>query len=131
MGTLIAGYADAQQRYFAPFFEKHPYILENYLINTIFRCQFPFGRKDGQLVLQPQMGREFALLATQFALIKGLLIGVAGFHKENFSAADVVRTVQSVSKHFEHHPQFLDRVHALLVSTGRDNPHGLTMLLRN
>ena len=131
MKTLLAGYAEAQQRHFAPFFGKHPHILENYLINTIFRCQFPFGRKDGKLVLTPAMGREFALLATQFALIKGLLIGVAGFHKENFSADHVVRTVQAVSKHFEHHPQFLDRVHALLVSTGRDNPHGLTMLIRN
>jgi lysine-N-methylase len=129
--TLIAGYADAQQCYFAPFFAAQPHILENYLINTIFRCQFPFGTKDGQLVLEPTMAREFALLATQFALIKGLLIGVAGLHKEKFSEAHVVHTVQSTSKHFEHHPQFLDRVHALLVSTGRDNPHGLTMLLRN
>ena len=129
--TLIAGYADAQQRYFAPFFKANPHILENYLVNTIFRCQFPFGTKDGRLLSEPEMARQFALLATQFALVKGLLIGVAGFHKESFSAAHVVQTVQSASKHFEHHPQFLDRVHALLVSTGRDNPHGLTMLLRN
>ncbi len=129
--TLIDGYAEAQQRYFAPFFATHPHILENYLINAIFRSQFPFGTKDGRLALEPKMAYEFALLATQFALIKGLLIGVAGLHKENFSPAHVVQTVQAASKHFEHHPQFLDRVHALLVSTGRDNPHGLTMLLRN
>jgi len=77
------------------------------------------------------MGREFALLATQFALIKGLLIGVSGSRREAFSESDVIHTVQAATKHFEHHPQFLDSMHELLVANGRDNPHGLTMLVRN
>lgn len=131
MADLVAHYAAADRQFYAPFFAANPHILENLLANTIFRRQFPFGSKDGKIVPEPDPSREFALLATQFALIKGLLIGVAGSHKEQFSAAHVVHTVQSVSKHFEHHPQFLDQVHALLVSEGRDNPHGLTMLLRN
>lgn len=131
MGDLIAAYSDAHERYYAPFFAASPHILENYLANAIFRRQFPYGTKDGKLVPQPDTVREFALLATQFALIKGLLIGVAGSHKDAFSAEHVVHTVQSASKHFDHHPQFLDQVHELLVETKRDNPHGLTMLLRN
>jgi lysine-N-methylase len=131
MPSLIAGYTAAYGQHYAPFFHAHPHILENFLINAVFRRQFPFGAEDGQLVAEPEMTRQFALLATQFALIKGLLIGVAGCHAQAFSAAHVVHTVQSASKHFEHHPQFLDRMHALLVSNGRDNPHGLTMLLRN
>jgi lysine-N-methylase len=131
METLIAGYAEACCQHYAPFFRAQPHILENYLVNAIFRRQFPFGPKDGHIVAEPETAREFALLATQFTLIKGLLIGVAGFHKEQFSAAHVIHTVQAASKHFDHHPQFLDEAHALLVSTGRDNAHGLTMLLRN
>jgi lysine-N-methylase len=131
MRTLIAGYSAAYRESFAPFVAAHPHILENYLINAIFRRQFPFGSKDGRLAAEPDMAREFALLATQFALIKGLLIGVAGCHKSDFSSAHVVHTVQSASKHFDHHPRFLDEMHALLVSNHRDNPHGLTMLLRN
>jgi lysine-N-methylase len=131
MKDLIAGYAAAHASHYAPFFDAHPYILENLLANTIFRRQFPFGLKDGKLAAEPATAREFALLATQFALLKGLLIGVAGYYKEEFSTAHVIHTVQSATKHFEHHPQFLEKVHQLLVSTGRDNPHGLTMLLRN
>ncbi len=77
------------------------------------------------------MGREFALLAIQFALIKGLLIGVAGFHKEAFSSEHVVQTVQSASKHFEHHPDFLEEAQALLIANKLDNARGLTMLVRN
>lgn len=131
METLIAGYAEAHERRFAPFVAAHPQVLENYLINAIFRRQFPFGSKDGGLVAEPDAVREFALLATQFALIKGLLIGVAGCHGENFSAAHAVHTIQAASKHFEHHAQFLDEMQALLVSTGRDNAQALTMLVRS
>ena len=131
MKNLIDGYAVAFERYYAPFFAAHPHILENLLANTVFRRQFPFGTKDGKVDPEPDPAREFALLATQFALIKGLLIGVAGHWQQQFSAAHVVHAVQSASKHFEHHPQFLDRVHHLLVSTGRDNPQAITMLLRN
>lgn len=131
MKDLIAGYASAHEQHYAPFFAGHPHILENLLANTIFRRQFPFGTKDGKIVPEPDTAREYALLATQFSLIKGLLIGVAGCHKENFSAAHVIHTVQSASKHFEHHPGFLDEIHELLVKTGRDNPQALTMLLRN
>ena len=79
--SLTACYAQAHDRYFASFFEKHPYILENYLINTIFRCRFPFGRDWARDGSAPSMNREFALVTAQFALIKGLLIGVAGFHR--------------------------------------------------
>jgi len=129
--ALVARYAAADERCFAPFIAQHPHILENYLVNAIFRRQFPFGLRNGQLEADPRPAREFALLATQFALIKGLLIGVAGFHGERFSTAHVVHTVQSANKHFDHSPEFLTEVRTLLASIGRDNPHGLTMLLRN
>ena len=74
---------------------------------------------------------EFALLAAQFVLMRGLLIGVAGFHAEAFSAGHVVDTVQAATKHFEHHPEFLKLAHALLVERGMDGARGLAILLRD
>jgi lysine-N-methylase len=129
--SLTACYAQAHDRYFAPFFEKHPYILENYLINTIFRCRFPFGREWARDGSAPSMSREFALLTAQFALIKGLLIGVAGFHREGLSTNDIVHTFQAASKHFEHHTEFLSQAHALLVESRMDGALGMATLLRN
>jgi len=129
--SLTADYNAAHDRYFEPFFRRHPHILENYLVNTILRCQFPFG-KEGMLPgALPQMAREFALLAAQFTLNKGLLIGVAGFHREQFSAAHVVHTVQAAAKHFEHHPEFLDRAYELLLESRMDGARGTAILLRN
>ena len=131
MNTLVGHYSRAYRDFYTPFFAAHPYILENLLGNTIFRMLFPFGRDAMATQTAPQLNREFALLALQFALIKGLLIGVAGFHREAFSAEHVVQTVQTVSKHFEHHPNFLASAYALLVKGQLDNPRGLTLLIRN
>jgi lysine-N-methylase len=129
--SLTACYAAAHNRYYAPFFQKHPYILENYLINTMFRCRFPFGRDWEKTGAAPSMTRESVLLTAQFALMKGLLIGVSGFHREEFSSAHVVHTMQAASKHFEHHTEFLNGAHALLVEKRMDGQLGLAILLRN
>ena len=135
--SLTAGYRRAHDRYYAPFFEKHPHILENYLVNTMFRCRFPFGRDSMRTDAAPStpsklsMTRESVLLTAQFVLMKGLLIGVAGFHREQFSASHVVHAVQAASKHFEHHTEFLTEAHALLVEKHLDSQLGLAILLRN
>ena len=129
--SLTAQYSLAHDRYFAPFFARHPHILENYVINTIFRCQFPFGRDGMRKGASPSMMSEFAMLTAQITLIRGLMIGVAGFHRERFSTEHIVHTVQAASKHFDHHPEFLGRAHALLVESRMDGARGLAILLRN
>jgi len=128
---LTAEYTTVHNRYYAPFFARQPHILENYLVNTILRCQFPFGPEGMKEGATHSMTREFVQLAAQFALMKGLLIGVAGFHRESFSAAHVVHTAQAAAKHFEHHPEFLNLAYQLLVESGMDGARGMAILLRN
>ncbi len=129
--SLADRYASAHDRYYAPFFERHPQVAENYLVNTILRCRFPYGREGMLPGARAEMAREFAKLTAQFALMKGLLIGVAGFHRERFSGEHVVHTVQSASKHFDHHPEFLDMAHKLLVESQLDGARGTAILLRD
>jgi lysine-N-methylase len=128
MQTLMAQCALAHDRYYAPFSDRHPQILENYLVNTIRRRRFPFGTESAK---PTTMARESALLAAQFALTKGFLIGVAGYYRDSFSAAHVVHTVQATSKHFEHHTEFLDRAYELLAESRMDGARGLSILLRD
>ena len=129
--SLTATYNAAHDRYFRPFFDRHPYILENYLVNTILRCQFPFGKEGVLAGAMPSISREFALLTAQFTLMKGLLIGVAGSHREQFGATHVIHTVQAAAKHFEHHPEFLSSAYNLLVESRMDGARGMAILLRN
>jgi lysine-N-methylase len=129
--SLASNYALAHDKFYAPFFERHPYILENYLINTIFRCEFPFGRDGMGSGATPSFSREYAMLTAQFTLMKGLLIGVSGHHRDAFSTNHVVHTFQSASKHFEHHVDFLRDAHALLVERQMDGSRGSLILLKN
>jgi lysine-N-methylase len=129
--SLAAHYAAAHEQYYAPFFHRHPHILENYLINMMLRRLFPFGHEQGKIHEKPNMTVEFSLLLAQFALIKGLLIGVAGFHREAFSVDHVIHTIQATSKHFDHHTEALKQMHALLIETRLDGVEGMSILARN
>jgi lysine-N-methylase len=129
--SLTINYVRAHDRFYAPFFDRHPHILENYLINTVLRCQFPFGPAGMEPNATPSIIREYALLTGQFALMKGLLIGVAGHHREAFSTDHVVHTVQTASKHFEHHSEFLDDAYTLLVNSNMAAERGAVILLKN
>ncbi len=129
--SLTRQYTLAHDSSYEPFLRRHPYILENYLINTVVRCQFPYGREGMIAGAVPQMSHEFAKLTAQFALTRGLLIGVAGFHGAAFSTAQVVSTVQAAAKHFEHHPEFLKLAYELLLESQMDGARGMAILLRN
>jgi lysine-N-methylase len=128
--SLTTHYALAHDRFYAPFFDEHPHILENYLANAIVGCRFPFP-KAIPVGTSTSLAGEYARLTARFALMKGLLIGVSGYHGQSFSSEHVVHTVQAASKHFEHHPDFLSRAHALLVERQMDGTRGLAILLRN
>lgn len=127
----VARYESAYRDFYAPFFDRHPHILENYLLNQMFRHVFPFGIKLFETNATPEFAQTFAELAIQFAMTKGLLIGVAGFYREQFSIDHVVQVVQSISRHFEHSREFVVNAAALLHERKMDNAQGLTMLLRN
>jgi lysine-N-methylase len=129
--SLTKQYTRAHDFWYEPFFRHHPHMLENYLVNTILRCRFPFGREGAEVGAEPRRTQEFAKLVAQFALIRGLLIGVAGFHGATFSTAHVVSTVQSAAKHFEHHPEFLKLAYELLLESRMDGARGMAILLRN
>jgi len=126
---LAMGYETARERWFDPFLARHPQMLENWLVNAIIRHRFPFGWQSKEEHAPTTAVQEFDGLAANFALMRGMLIGVAGYHKENFSAAHVVHTVQSASKHFEHHPDFLPKARTLLAETGMATARGLALLL--
>ena len=128
----IEAYQSACDRYYEPFFRRHPHMLENYILNEIFRGTFPFGRAlfDAPNEI-PDVTKSYAMMVIQFALIKGLLIGTAAYHKKNFGTVHVIDVVQTAFKHFEHNQKFLNDAYALLSARGLIHPRGLAILVRN
>jgi lysine-N-methylase len=129
--SQTAAYSRAFHRCFEPFFRARPYLLENYLLNEIFRTVFPFGPALFTPEASPDFERAFASLVIPFALIKGLLIGVAGYHGKRFSATEAVATIQTASRYFQHSGRFGENALSLLANRGLNNANGFTALLRN
>ena len=103
---------------------KHTYILENYLINHVFRMRFPFGvTPQGQ---PNDAYTEFLSMCVQYGMIKGLLIGMAGHYRGAFSPTHVVKLVSSFARAVEHCPDFLG-----IKDLGLDSRDGVAILLRN
>ena len=111
MTELAARYSRAATEHFLPFVDRHPYLLENYLLNYIFRTLFPYRRKRPDQSFEFDPGREsmqdaFLLLGLHYSLIRTLLIGVAAWHKEELSVDHAIKLVQSYSRAFQHITSF-------------------------
>ncbi len=116
-------YAEGHTSYYEPFMQKHPFIMENYLVNHVVRTRFPFGVNSEGKPNDPLT--ESLLMNFQYAAIKGLLIGMAGHYREEFGAAHVVKLVQSFSKAVEHCPKILAAIHPDMSSV-----NGMAMMLK-
>jgi lysine-N-methylase len=120
----------AESMYHYPFFERFPFILENYLVNYMFQNLFPWGREGSADFTQRSIFDEYLLMTTQFAWINTLLIGVAGHYKEAFTGDHVVQTIQSLTRAVEHYPHALNSVVELVNLKKLDNLKGMAILLR-
>lgn len=123
-------YVEAEAKYCAPFFAAHPHVLENYLLNYVYRTLFPFGREASAHITPQGIFDEYMLMVTQYALVYGLLVGMAGHAREGFGEEHVVRLVQSFSKTVEHSPSYLKEINQLIASRGLGDPEGIAALLR-
>jgi lysine-N-methylase len=131
VGDVTARYDEANTRYYRPFMVQHPYIMENYLLNHVFKNLFPFGPQKAVYLDDRTIYDEFLLMVIQYSLVRSLLIGIAGYHKENFSTAHVVKLVQSFAKSIEHDLPYLKRILASLAENEMTNLAVVALLLKS
>jgi len=117
-------FEEADSRYCAPFLAQHPYMLENFLLNYVFRTRFPYGQTPRGAPNNPLT--EFLMLCILFTLVKELTVGAAGLYREAFDANHIVKIVQSVSKSVEQCPKF-----PLANYVSLANADGMALLLKN
>jgi lysine-N-methylase len=120
----------AEEQYCRPFFARHPHMLENFLVNSVFRTLFPFGRGVSVHAPPLSISDAYLLMATQFGWIYGLLSGVAGFYQQHFGPDQVVRVIQSYAKAVEHHPGFILKILAFAKTRHLDAAEGIADLLQ-
>lgn len=116
-------YSQAYNDYYAPFMADHEYILENYLVNYVYKNMFPFtGSKE--------LFDAYVMMVIHYAMMKLLLIGNAGFHK-GLDVDRVMLVIQSFAKTIEHSDVYLKRMEKLLKENGYTTMPYMSILIKN
>jgi lysine-N-methylase len=122
-------YMKAGNTYCGPFLDRHPFVLENYLLNYIFRTLFPFGREASTHFSPKTVFREYIMMASQYVLVHGLLIGISGHLGLSFDEDVVVKTIQAFSKTVEHSPSYQEQILALMEDRRLADMNGIAAIL--
>lgn len=104
-------YREAFINFYEPFMRDREYLLENYLVNYVFRTLFPLGGHD-------DLFDNYLLLVINYAMIQMQLIGMAGFYREEFCEEHVLTLIQSFAKDVENNPSFLKHIMQLMKDNG-------------
>jgi lysine-N-methylase len=136
LGDIGKRYAGAYSEYYAPFMSQHEYMLEHHLVNYAHSRLFPFGPQETSQNLSAEkvvntIGKQYMLMAVNYAVVKTILIGLAGFEKANFGAAHVIKGVQSCAKTFEHSVAFPACALKILAEHGLQTCVSMAILLQN
>jgi len=119
----VSRFSMAHDRWFVPFMKEKGHILENYLVNIVFREIFPFSK-----------GRDlfaaYIELALYYALIKMLLVGMAAY-RGGIDEGAVVKLIQSFSKGIEHCPLFKKRILEILENNRFNTLGYMSILVKN
>ncbi|MBN8201551.1 flagellin lysine-N-methylase [Bacillus sp. NTK034] len=115
-------YKKAFEEYYEPFMTKHEYILENYLVNYIFKNWFPLGQKT--------LFDDYVMLVIHYSMIKLHLIGMSGFHKD-LTKDLVIKLIQSFAKTVEHNSAYLKKIFDLLKANGFTTMAYMSILVKN
>lgn len=100
--NIVSQFEHCYKEYYQPHFNQYHFILENYLVNYVYKNMFPLNQ--GLDVF-----RAFCLLTIKYSIIKLLLIGISGFYK-GLNNDIIIKVIQSFSKVIEHNGPFLDNL---------------------
>lgn len=133
---LIEAYSEAKIIYYDCFMQENEYILENYFVNYVFKALFPFGQQvsiysQDIFAVQKTVFTEYILLTLHYAMIKNLLVGIAGYYKEQFETQQVLKLIQSFEKNIGHDVPYLQRLLKFFDDNHMANVSGAVMLIKN
>jgi lysine-N-methylase len=107
-------------------------LLENYLVNYVFRTNYPFGRPVDQPPSEDAVdaSNQHMLLCVQLGILQTMLVGMAAHYREAFDTTHVVKLVQSVAKTFEHSRSSLRQITTFVAQRDLNNLRGIALLLK-
>lgn len=92
---------EAYERFYRPFFDAKPHILENYAVHYVIHNLFPIARTSAIV--------QYKELISNYLAITTLLFGQAVFHK-GMTDMIAVKTIQSYTRFAGHYSKFTETV---------------------
>jgi lysine-N-methylase len=102
---ILENYQSSYVKYYAPFMSQHEYMLENYLVNYVFKTCLPLDSES--------LFESYTRMILHYSLIKIHLIGMANYH-QSLTTDLVIKLVQSLSKTFEHNKLYFEKILKLI-----------------
>ena len=87
--------------------DRYSYILENYLVNQIFKDLIPFNKGES-------LNLSINVLINSYKIIKAYVIGIALNSKKAITEDEIIRVIQSLSKDIEHNKVFKNILEAYI-----------------
>ncbi|MFD2384566.1 flagellin lysine-N-methylase [Paenibacillus xanthanilyticus] len=122
--SILDTYEDAYNHYYVPFMKQHEYILENYLVDLVFKNVFPIT--DGK----SSIFDEYVKLICHYAIIKFLLIGISA-HDKGLQIDKVIKVIQSFSKSIGHNKSHVSSIIAKIKEEKNNNLYYMTCLVNH
>jgi len=128
-------YVDVYAGYYAPFMKRHDSLLERYLVTYVHKNLFPLGRLEinrrcGLHHIKNSICIQYMLMISYYAIIRTILIGLAGFHKLSFGVDQVIKVIQSSTKVFQHSTAFPAKAIEILKRNGIKHAASMAVLVQ-
>lgn len=118
----ISKYQEAYDNLYEPFMQKHGYMLENYVVNYIFKSLFPCDYKT--------LFESYMMLVIHFALIKLHLIGMS-VKQQRLTTEMVIECVQQLAKMIEHNSSYLQGVRKGMENSGYNTMGHMFVMIKS
>lgn len=115
-------YKESYENYYKNFIIENEYILENYLVNYVFKNCFPIDMEEPF--------QSYSKMIMHYGLIKLHLIGI-GNYKKGLNEDVAVNIIQSISKAFEHNETYLKNMMEFVKEKGYDSLANMVILIKN
>lgn len=116
-------YGEAYESYYKPFMDEHEYILENFLVNYVFKEMFPIASREGVF-------DDYMKLVVHYSLIKMMLIGMSA-HFKGLNENIIIRLIYSFSRAVDHNKTFLQKAFNLLRENKYNTMAYMSILIKN
>jgi len=113
--VLANRYQEVRLHYYDNYMQQHKYIFENYFVNYAFKTLFPFANQTSMysediFTVQKTVFTEYMLLVLRYAMLKNLLVGMAGYYEEQFATEHALQLIQSFDKNIGHDIPYLQKL---------------------